>query len=266
MSKEKPTTKICKHCRTEIPYGAKVCPQCRKKQGGKLKWIIIAILVLGVIGKIAGGEVDNKTEQASKKDSGNEKEGVSGIEVKKTEEYGEIEDFSYEISENKIFLEEYNGKSEILEIKSSYSVDGKEYTTDLSEFRAGAGSSKVKTLILNDGIKDINSAAFNSCDVENLYFPETMTVVYDKTLSYLHPEDGEKIKIYYAGTQEEWINIFTEYERQTVKEAWESGGTAEEKGSAAGTALADKLNDWMGSGYDSSEFEYFFSARPDDLK
>ena len=33
MKKEKPTTKICKYCKTEIPYGAKVCPQCRKKQG-----------------------------------------------------------------------------------------------------------------------------------------------------------------------------------------------------------------------------------------
>ena len=32
MAKEKPTTKICKHCKSEIPYDAKVCPQCRKKQ------------------------------------------------------------------------------------------------------------------------------------------------------------------------------------------------------------------------------------------
>ena len=34
MAKEKPATKICKHCKTEIPYDAKVCPQCRKKQKG----------------------------------------------------------------------------------------------------------------------------------------------------------------------------------------------------------------------------------------
>ena len=32
MKKEKPTTKLCKHCKTEIPYDAKVCPNCRKKQ------------------------------------------------------------------------------------------------------------------------------------------------------------------------------------------------------------------------------------------
>ena len=35
MKKEKPTTKLCKHCKTEIPYDAKVCPNCRKKQKGE---------------------------------------------------------------------------------------------------------------------------------------------------------------------------------------------------------------------------------------
>lgn len=55
MSKEKPSTKICKHCKTEIPYEAKVCPQCRKKQkGGKLKWIILAAIVIVIIIAILG--------------------------------------------------------------------------------------------------------------------------------------------------------------------------------------------------------------------
>lgn len=29
--KEKKTTKLCRHCKTEIPAGAKVCPNCKKK-------------------------------------------------------------------------------------------------------------------------------------------------------------------------------------------------------------------------------------------
>ncbi len=54
--KEKPETKLCKHCRTEIPYAAKVCPQCRKKQkGGIFKWILIALAAVIVIAIIAGG-------------------------------------------------------------------------------------------------------------------------------------------------------------------------------------------------------------------
>ena len=57
MKKEKPTTKVCKHCKTEIPYGAKICPQCRKKQGmGMFPKVVIGLVVIGVIGSAFGGE------------------------------------------------------------------------------------------------------------------------------------------------------------------------------------------------------------------
>lgn len=50
------TTKTCKHCQTEIPYKAKVCPQCRKKvKGGFGKWIVIAIALLLIISLFGGG-------------------------------------------------------------------------------------------------------------------------------------------------------------------------------------------------------------------
>jgi uncharacterized protein YxeA len=61
---EKPTTKLCKHCKTEIPYGAKVCPNCRKKQGGALKWVIIAVVAILIIGAMSGGN-DTNTETAN---------------------------------------------------------------------------------------------------------------------------------------------------------------------------------------------------------
>ena len=32
------------------------------------------------------------------------------------------------------------------------------------------------------------------------------------------------------------------------------------------TAIVDKINEMVGSKYDSSEFEYYFSASSDDLK
>lgn len=55
MKKEKPTTKLCKHCKTEIPYDAKVCPQCHKKQGkNKIVTAAIVLMVLGAIGSATG--------------------------------------------------------------------------------------------------------------------------------------------------------------------------------------------------------------------
>lgn len=63
---EKKETKICKHCQSEIPKKAKVCPNCRKKvKGGILKWIVIVIAVIVIIGIVAGGGDDSsetKTE------------------------------------------------------------------------------------------------------------------------------------------------------------------------------------------------------------
>lgn len=61
MGKENQATKVCKHCKTEIPAGAKVCPQCRKKQGGALKWVIIAFVVICIIGAAAGRKDDKPT-------------------------------------------------------------------------------------------------------------------------------------------------------------------------------------------------------------
>lgn len=57
MKKEKPETKICKHCQSEIPYKAKVCPVCKKRvKANKLLWgiIILIILIAGIL--IFGGE------------------------------------------------------------------------------------------------------------------------------------------------------------------------------------------------------------------
>lgn len=53
-------TKVCKHCQTEIPKKAKVCPNCRKKQGGILKWIIVVIIVIAVISAFTGGDDEPK--------------------------------------------------------------------------------------------------------------------------------------------------------------------------------------------------------------
>lgn len=49
-------TKTCKYCQTEIPKKAKICPNCKRKQGPKV-WLIvlIAIIVLAIIAAASGG-------------------------------------------------------------------------------------------------------------------------------------------------------------------------------------------------------------------
>ncbi len=55
MKNEENGTKLCKHCKTEIPAGAKVCPNCRKKQGMSGCLIVVIVLVVLAILGIAMG-------------------------------------------------------------------------------------------------------------------------------------------------------------------------------------------------------------------
>lgn len=81
-------TKLCKYCKTEIDAGAKICPNCKKKQGGfPVKGIIIALVVLALIGAAAGGngnKKDENTANQSKKPTGQESQEVSNNNVSDT--------------------------------------------------------------------------------------------------------------------------------------------------------------------------------------
>lgn len=61
--------KICRHCSSTIPKNAKVCPICRKKQSKKIKWIILAIVVIGIIGAAASGGNENKPKKVADSNS-----------------------------------------------------------------------------------------------------------------------------------------------------------------------------------------------------
>ena len=63
-------TKKCKHCQTDIPKKAKVCPNCKRKQGGKWKTLLIVIFVLGIIGSfLPEEETDVKTNEVAKQET-----------------------------------------------------------------------------------------------------------------------------------------------------------------------------------------------------
>lgn len=89
---ESKDTKVCKHCQSEIPKKAEICPVCKKKQGLP-KWaiVLIVILVLAAIGSASGGNSDNsETTTTSQSSSTNETQN-STPEVKEVETESEPE-------------------------------------------------------------------------------------------------------------------------------------------------------------------------------
>lgn len=77
-------TKKCKHCQSDIPKKAKVCPICKKKQSGKLKWIIIVIVILILIGSF-GGNDDSEQNSNSNSNTSSTNETVKPENKKETE-------------------------------------------------------------------------------------------------------------------------------------------------------------------------------------
>ena len=74
---EKKETKLCKYCQTEIPRKAKVCPNCKRKQGG-IGCLGVVLLVLGVF--IFIGSFGS----SMRKDKNPEKVGEVGTELSET--------------------------------------------------------------------------------------------------------------------------------------------------------------------------------------
>lgn len=118
---EKQGTKLCKHCKTEIPAGAKVCPNCKKKQGGVLKWVIIGVVAVAIIGSAGGNKEEsnnnaNNSVQASAGTANTDgsKESVASVESTPTPEpQEEIKDtqekyFVGDTWENKFVLVSYD--------------------------------------------------------------------------------------------------------------------------------------------------------------
>ena len=128
-TKEVKETKICKHCQTEIPKKAKVCPQCRKKQGGIVKWVVIGIVVFGLFGSCLGGSEEDESDKVVN-NSGNievstqnsileSNETETEIVIDNTFEVGEYLETDY-LKISYISCEEYKSDNQFIQPKDGY--------------------------------------------------------------------------------------------------------------------------------------------------
>lgn len=87
--------KKCKYCQTEIDPQAKICPNCRKKQGLP-KWLIVILCVIGII--IIGSAFSDSEETAKEGDnSRDKKKPVEKFTYEITNQYADEYGFSYYI-------------------------------------------------------------------------------------------------------------------------------------------------------------------------
>ena len=120
---EKKETKICKHCQSEIPAKAKVCPNCRKKQGG-MGCLGVILLVVGIliflfsfIGMMGGSDSKDKNPQkVGKAESGDSTETEEPSNVFQVGDLVETDNFriTYESAS------EYEPDNEFLQAKDGY--------------------------------------------------------------------------------------------------------------------------------------------------
>lgn len=201
MSNEQ-ETKLCKHCQSEIPKKAKVCPNCRKKQGGALKWIILAVIVLGLTGACAGGGDDEKASdtkpqkvgETSKTEQSEEQQTETPAEEEVDSEFsvGEIVETSY-LRISYISAEEYVSDNEFIQPKDGHVF----YKMDF-EFENISDSDKyVSSWDFNcyaDGYDMEQSYVLDSLDLDATLSPGKKTkgaVVFEV------PEDAESVVLEY---------------------------------------------------------------------
>lgn len=140
-------TKKCKHCQSDIPKKAKVCPNCRRKQGGALKWVIIAFLGIGFIGAMGSSDEETKTTEQVASNTNPVKVEETMQEQPKTEKVEQLE-----ISES-----EENAKTETTGIAETETVQESETVEETivipqeteEEYKASCQEYKYKDVLRN---------------------------------------------------------------------------------------------------------------------
>ena len=194
-------TKVCKHCQTEIPKKAKVCPNCRKKQGGILKWIVIVIVAIAMISAFTGGDDEKGTESNPKKTGQTENEGSDSKQPVDNEfAIGDIVETS-NLKISYLSAEQYTSNNKFVQPKEGYIYYRVEF-----EFENIADSDEFVSSVDFNCYADGYSMDESYVSAED--YLSTASISAGKKIKgaiyYEVPADAQEIKLEYE------VNYFTE--------------------------------------------------------
>ena len=155
------TTKLCKHCKSEMKKGAKVCPACGKKQGintGCLVALIIFGLIIALIVAFVGS-CSKAVDDAIKRTIKSRKQSVTAESVIYDKDdikvtYTGMSADSLNIStEIKLKIENSSDKS-VLVSSDDFSVDGYSINAALHTDVAAGKAANDSITVLDSYLKD----------------------------------------------------------------------------------------------------------------
>ena len=172
--------KNCKYCKCEIPFDAKVCPNCRKRQGigvGKIILIVVAVLlVIGIIGAAGSSKtkVDNSNSGNSNSTNtatnaaGNEMVNVGGSFTTKKGLKCTIDSYLSEYTEYSIYQQPGDGMKYI-KVSFTYENTGSsDAYTSAYDFKCYADNASCEQKLLttdldiNNNISSGRTASYNA--------------------------------------------------------------------------------------------------------
>lgn len=110
-----------------------------------------------------------------------------------------LDQFHFRVNDEEITLTDYRGKATQVRLASSYDVYGMDCHI-VSLEGAVFFCDDLTSVILPEGLRHMDSAAFNSTGLKVLYIPSSLTDLDPGFWNYFH--DG--LRVYYGGSQEQW--------------------------------------------------------------
>lgn len=161
MSKENRNTKTCKYCQSDIPFKAKICPNCKKKQGGGFRKILIFPILLVLLAlAVSSGDSEESGNDGSENIQVSKESGKSAKGEKKEKNEEEKKEYisvtadklHEELKDNAMRAQE-KYKDKYLKIKGklgNIDSDGKYINIDTEEITF----TNIQCYIKNDEQKD----------------------------------------------------------------------------------------------------------------